>query len=339
MFEHITYEGILQRMLDKVPNTVDKREGSMIYDALAPAAVELQLMYINMDNALNESFIDTNHGQYLDRKAAEIGLERKKAILAIRKGTFNIEIPIGSRFSIEDVNFRVIERMGDTTYRLECETVGEIGNRYSGEMIPIDYIPGLISAVLTDILLSGEEAETDDNLRTRFYNRVQMPATSGNAFHYKQWALEVEGIGDCKIISLWNGPGTVKVIIVDSDKSIDSTLEPRVLDHIETVRPIGAAVTVRSPTAKNIAITANAILDSSVFLGNVQQAFADKIMTYFKSIIFKSSVVSYAIIGSLLLDVAGVSDYSDLRLNGEASNIVITNEEIPVLGSVLLEVI
>ena len=42
MYEDITYEVILKRMLDRIPSTMDKREGSIIYDALAPAAIELQ---------------------------------------------------------------------------------------------------------------------------------------------------------------------------------------------------------------------------------------------------------------------------------------------------------
>ena len=34
MFEDKTYENILQGMLNRVSNDVDKREGSVIYDAL-----------------------------------------------------------------------------------------------------------------------------------------------------------------------------------------------------------------------------------------------------------------------------------------------------------------
>ena len=36
MYENITYESILQRMLDRIPDDMDKREGAVIYDALAP---------------------------------------------------------------------------------------------------------------------------------------------------------------------------------------------------------------------------------------------------------------------------------------------------------------
>ena len=32
----MTFETILEQMLSAVPDTVDKREGSIIYDALAP---------------------------------------------------------------------------------------------------------------------------------------------------------------------------------------------------------------------------------------------------------------------------------------------------------------
>lgn len=85
-------------MLDKVSDTIDKREGSVIYDALAPAALELQLMYIELDVILNESFGDTASRKYLIKRAAERGLSPYNASKAILKGVFNIDIPIGNRF-------------------------------------------------------------------------------------------------------------------------------------------------------------------------------------------------------------------------------------------------
>lgn len=36
--DEMTFDYIMNRMLESVPDTVDKREGSIIYDALAPAA-------------------------------------------------------------------------------------------------------------------------------------------------------------------------------------------------------------------------------------------------------------------------------------------------------------
>jgi len=48
MYDNINYDLILNRMLDRVPSSFDKREGSIIYDALAPAAMELMGMYIEL---------------------------------------------------------------------------------------------------------------------------------------------------------------------------------------------------------------------------------------------------------------------------------------------------
>ena len=45
--EYFNYDTILQRMLDNVSSKVDKREGSIIYDAIAPCAAELAQMYIH----------------------------------------------------------------------------------------------------------------------------------------------------------------------------------------------------------------------------------------------------------------------------------------------------
>ena len=69
MYEDIIYEDILERMLDHVPDDMDKREGSVIYDALAPAAIELQLMYLELDVILKETFADTASREFLLRRA------------------------------------------------------------------------------------------------------------------------------------------------------------------------------------------------------------------------------------------------------------------------------
>ena len=75
MYENVTYESILQRMLDRIPDDMDKREGSIIYDALAPAAVELQLMYIELDTILRDTFASTTTDRdCMVLRAAERGI-------------------------------------------------------------------------------------------------------------------------------------------------------------------------------------------------------------------------------------------------------------------------
>ena len=335
----MTFEELIKSALEKVPNDMDKREGSVMHMALAPACFELAQVYMQLAYMADRTYVDTSTGEDLDKCCADMGIYRKQATQAIRKGVFNVEVPIGSRFGLEDATYCVVEKIKDFEYKLECEQLGRIGNLYSGNLLPISYIKGLTTAELKDILIAGEDLESDDRLRERFYLNVRMPATSGNVHHYKIWATEVEGVGDAKIFPLWDGPGTVKVLITDTDKlPADRGLIDKVALHIEEVRPIGVSVSVVAPTPKNIDINATLEIGTDVLLESVKQNVKVKIQEYFKSITFKKNIISYAIIGSLILDVEGVVDYTDLKLNNTAANIKLTEEEIPAIGNIVVEV-
>ena len=77
MYEHITYEGLIKRMMDRVlasNKNLDSREGSLLWYGQAPAAVELQNLYIALDTVLRETFADTASREYLILRAKERGL-------------------------------------------------------------------------------------------------------------------------------------------------------------------------------------------------------------------------------------------------------------------------
>jgi len=345
MYELQTYEAILQRMLDRVPNDIDKRPGSVIYDALAPAAAELAQMYVELDINLRLAFGETSSGVYLDLQASDMGVTRKPATAAKRKGLFwdannqPFDVPVGSRYSCEQVNFVVRSRLAAGEFELECETAGEIGNTVFGSLLPIDYIVGLARAELTDVIVPGEDVESDESLRARYLQKVREPGTSGNVADYKRWATEVIGVGTAKVMPLWNGPGTVKVIITDSDRRPASpSLVDAVAAHIEEVRPIGSAVTVVSATGKPIDVTATVTLATGYTLQQVQDAFVQQLEAYLRETAFELTYVSYARIGTLLLGTPGVVDYTNLLVNGGVSNIPLQDDEVPVLGTVTLGV-
>lgn len=336
MWENMTYENILNDMLSRVPSDVDKREGSIIYDALAPAALKLAEMYFQLQQFLDLVSGDTAVGEYLDRVVADYGITRKPATKAIRKIVTSGQVDIGTRWGIEETTYIITEKISDTEYKAECEQYGSIGNLYSGQLDNIDNVSG-VTATLADIIVSGEDEETDENLRARFFNQVRSTSTSGNIYDYKKWALEVPGVGNAKVFPLWNGPNTVKVLIVDSNMEVDETLEQTVYDHIETVRPIGAKVMVDSPSTLNIVIKAKVRLSSGYSIQAVQNAFIQSLEEYRQSVVFEDSYISYALIGKYLFEVDGVLDYSDLTLNEETANVTLGDEEIPTF-SVKLEV-
>ena len=229
MYEDMTYENILQGMLNRVPDDIDKREGSVIYDALAPAAYFLADQYFQLGNFVDLVLPDTALGEYLDRTVSAYGIARKTATAAVRKMITSGAVEIGTRWGISSLVYIVNKALTETEYAVICETNGAIGNQYSGEMQALSAVSG-ITATLGDIITAGTDEENDDAMRARFYEKVRLPATSGNAYHYQQWALEVPGVGAAKVIPLGDGPGTVTILVVDSDKAVSPTLPGKVAE-------------------------------------------------------------------------------------------------------------
>lgn len=335
MFENMTFEAILNDLLSRVTSDVDKREGSIIYDALAPCAYQLAQVYFMLDQYIDLVSGDTAIGEFLDRVVADYGIKRKPATYAVRKIVTSAAADIGTRWGLNDTVYKITELISANTYKAICEQSGEIGNTYTGVLENIDNVNGVI-ATLTDILTSAADEETDGNLRSRFYAQIQAPSTSGNADNYVRWALEVSGVGDAKVFPLWAGAGTVKVLIVDSSMEVDETLEQAVAAYIETVRPIGATVTVDSPAEEIISVTADITLDGSKTLADVQAAFTDAFTEYLRSTVFEAYTVSYAKIGSILLATAGVEDYTNLLINADTANVTIADDGMPIVGTVTL---
>lgn len=353
MFEEMTFENILKRMLDRIPNSMDKRQGSIIYDALAPAAVELTQAYITLDYIYSKLDANNLHDEELELFVNQrTGIERKKATKAIRKGIFSktdsspLNVPIGSRFTGEDLYYKVTKKIADGEFEVECEESGESGNAYIGTLIPVAYINGLGKAELVDMLTPGYEAESDESLLERYYERIRTPATSGNKYHYLNWAKEVPGVGDARVISLWAGDNTVKVVIIDSNKQpadqglvdmVQKYIDPESMGLGEGQAPIGAFCTVASATPKEINVSVFVSKEAEYSIEQVKSNIEEGIANYFKSIAFKKNMVSYAQVGSIILDSDGVLDYRDLRMNDGIENISIGNEEVAIIGQVVID--
>lgn len=238
MFESVTQGELLQRMLDQVNVKYDKREGSIIFDALAPASVELQNLYISLDSVLNESFADTASREYLIRHCEERGIEPKKASAATVKGVFTPETVdvLGERFSHEDFNYVVTEKISDGVYYLTCETIGADANGVTGQLIPIDYVKDLQTAYITEVIVPGENDEDTESLRQRYFNSIKSESFGGNKQDYIDRILAISGVGGVKVYSgsEWNGGGTVKIVFVNSDyQSPDSDFVDQIQKQID----------------------------------------------------------------------------------------------------------
>lgn len=356
MYEDQTFEAIMQRMLDRVPNNVDKREGSIIWNALAPAAAELAQMYVELDIIMRLAFADTSSGEYLTRRAAEIGVERKPATKAKRKGLFYdgndalMDVPIGSRFRIDDLIFVVTEQISTGEFVLECESPGTIGNAPSGEMLPIEYIDGLARAEMTDIIEHGVDEEDDESLRQRYFDALRGQAFGGNIADYRQKTLAIEGVSAVKVYPVWNGPGTVRLVILGANylpanigfvDRVQELIDPPPQGEGYGIAPIGHIVTVESAKPVPINVETTLLLDTGYtpesVLPEVQakiEAYLDELRKSWQDI--NHIIVRVALIDARILDVPGVLDVTGTKINGVDANATMADDEVPVLGQVTI---
>lgn len=354
MYENTTFEVILQRMLDRVPDQLDKRESSPIYNALAPAAVELQLMYIELDTILNESFADTQTRTYLIKRASERGVIPKAATYAVLKSEFtptSIEIPIGARFSLNDLNYYIKAKIEDGIYQVECEEPGVKGNQYFGDLIPIEYIDGLETAKLTELLIPGEDEEDTESLRRRYFNSLDSQSFGGNISDYKEKLNAINGVGGVKVYPTPDGiGGTVKLVIIDSNYNVpSSTLINEVQSKVDPIQnqgqgvgiaPIGHVVNVEGVTSTNINISTNITYQEGWQWIDIEPNVHKAIDDYFHELAESWSgesnlIVRISQIEIRLLNVAGVIDIADTSINELEQNFSLDADSIPIRGDVL----
>lgn len=207
MYEDQTYEIILERMLNRVSDKLDKRPSSPVYDLHSATAIEFQILYIELEYLIKNSYGDTAAREFLILLAKDRGLSPEPATKAILQGEFtptNIDVT-GKRFNIGEINYVVTEQITPGTYKVQCETEGVVGNQYLGDMIPMEYIDGLQTASLTSVLIPGEDEEDTEVFRQRYFDSFNEQSFGGNHADYMAKVKSIEGVGSCKVKRVWNG--------------------------------------------------------------------------------------------------------------------------------------
>ncbi len=180
--------------------------------------------------------------------------------------------------------------------------------------------------------------ETDESFRARILERIQKPIISGNKNHYIFWAKSVDGVGNAKVESCWNGNGTVKVVVLSSDFGVpsDEVIE-NVSNYIEEQRPIGASVTVVKATPVEVNVEATIVYDSNFTLEEIEQAFSEALQNYLNTISFdETKVLSYYKIGDIIFNIDGVMDIVEYTLNGEKVSLQTEFEEFFILSEAVV---
>ena len=358
------------------PDTVDKRQGSIIYDTLAVSDVQLAKAYIELKRYYYNSFALTAEGEYLDYRVAEAGLERHNVTPAVKRAQFTTAngqpavVPLGARFSTSSDSKALIYEVTSIctednmavpgSYLLTCETAGTCGNDYVGELIPVTYINRLAQSTMGELQIPGSDTEADADLRLRYLEAVKRPAFGGNVAQYRQWVLDMAGVGAVQVYPVWAGGGTVKISIVDAGyhpatpilvQRVQDALDPDVNKGLGLgLAPIGHTVTVDTPERMDIQISAELRLAMDMELVNVQDAVEQAIEEYLSTLrrqfgesgdsntymldVYRARVVS------AILQVVGVQNVTHLLLDGMDADIHLQEgpqvQQLPYCGNVTL---
>lgn len=351
IFEDFNFDYFMDTMLSNVPSTMDKREGAVIWDALAPAAIEFTNVFLQMSWIVANSYADTATGEWLDRRAMERGLHPYEASPAVLKGGFDVEIPLHTRFNLDVINYYVSEKLyeenGKFYYALTCEEDGIVGNITYGELIPMDYVEGLKHALAIGVITPGEDEEDTEEFRDRYFRSLNNKAFGGNIQDYKNKMEEIPGVGGVKVYPVWSGGGTVKIVFTTSEHNTPS------LDFIKEVQeildpvpfnqkglgqaPIGHCVTVEGTDDVEVNISTNLTLkvgySFELLEENINKTIDDYLFSLRKT--WKDSeniVIRISRIESRILDIEGIIDIEETKINSSFSNLELGENDLPVLG-------
>lgn len=369
--EEYTSEALLEAVLNRAPEGIDTRQGSIFYDAVAAIVDMIAKFYSDLELLIEMTAVDTATDEALTLKAADFGLSRWPAVSARYAVTLEgeAELEAGDRFYTDGAYF-VLGQDSSGDYYLEAEEPGESGNGIEAgtPAVPVEDEDDLESAAFGVLIIPGSDEETDENLRTRIKEKISGPAENGNRQQYKTWCESISGVGRALIYPLWNGPNTVKAVLFDYNgqpctaatvAAVQTYIDPATKGYTATVdgktytvgdgtgdgaAAIGAHFTAVSAQALPINIGADVWISSGTTPDQAEEEIKTAVSKYLKSLIFGSSkhedmVIRVSTIGACISSCPSVLDYMHLTLNGAAQNIMPGPDDAAIIGEVIINVL
>lgn len=346
-------DSIQKELLSEIEDSYEKSKGYFLWDILKAVAVGMKNLLEKLQIVSDKLDIENIYGEERERFIFQ------RTGITIRQATFsegvitvkgNGIVKKGDLFETEGlIRFKAVETVNvieQADIIVKAVTAGAIGNVPMGSItkMPIT-IQGITSCTNHTATEGGYQQENDKDLLVRYYERLREPATSGNIYHYKRWAKEVEGVGAVNVFPLWNGDNTVKIVIIDLERQpasdelvekVQNYIDPNSTGTGQGQAPIGAYCTVESAKPKIINVSVLLHVSKYVVLEVIKKEIENKIIEYFKQIAFEQEYASFAQIGANILSVENVLDYENMTLNGLTQNITCQKYEVMILGEVTL---
>lgn len=357
--ENSSAEEIHQRMMNNLPADIDDMPGGFPYDFTRPAALEIdEFVNYHLVRALMIAFPQYAWDEWLDLHGQQVHIERHhperasgKVRVTGKTGTVIAEGTIfctpatdsGPSIGFRTTEAKVIEADGTVLIDVAAVESG-MGSNVPANTVTLMAKPdkSITEIINPDPIRGGTERESNDD----YYDRIAAEYASsltflGNDSDYIRWAKEA-GAGDCIVIPAAEGPGTVKLVLVDGNgQPANERLVQDVYNHIvspenRSARLLptaccrlicGSATTVRV----NYVIT-RIIYDGTTTIEQIEADFASAVKAVYISA-KQQEVLRYNDVRPVISDIAGVIDFGTFLMNGETENIRLSREEYPETGT------
>lgn len=350
---------IHERMMANLPDDIDDMPAGFPYDFTMPAAIEKsEFINYHMVRALMIAFPQYAWDEWLELHGQQVHIPRHEAEHATGyvnvTGTAGTVILAGTVFctpatdispALEySTNEEITIGADETaTIPVTAVTAGIISNVAANTICIMAKPDKNISSITNaEAITGGAERESDDD----YYDRIAAEYANsmtylGNDSDYIRWAKEA-GAGDCIVVSAFNGPGTVKLVLVDRNgEPANETLINTVYNYIvspndRTKRLLPTACAELScvaATTINIDYTCTGLLlDETTDIEQFKTDFRAAVMAVYDSA-KTESILRYNDVRPLISAISGVEDFDTFTMNGKTENIRLAQDEYPQTGT------
>lgn len=357
--ENNSAEEIHQRMMNNLPADIDDMPGGFPYDFTMPAALEKdEFINYHMVRALMIAFPQYAWDEWLDLHGQQVHLERH----APKKASGKVEVT-GAPGTLILAGTIFCTPATDIGPAIEFESLEDVEIGKEGViLIPVSAVESGTSSIVpanTVVLMAksnknitgvnnpeaitgGTERESNNDFYDRIAAEYQNSMTYlGNDADYERWSKQA-GAGDCIVVPVAEGPGTVKLVLVDGNgQPANEELVQAVYNYIvspddRSARLLPTAcsklICVPATTVKVDFTITGLLLDETTDIERVKVDFTAAIKAVYTSA-KQHSILRYNDVRPIISDIAGVLDFEDFFMEGDTKNIRLGSEEYPETGT------
>jgi uncharacterized phage protein gp47/JayE len=313
-------------------------------------------LYGLVKTVMQQSFVQTATGSWLDLKVREMGISRKVAIKTKVYLTLSCKSPAAQNITIPAGTICKSQKdAGGNDYRFITteETVLEEGQTII-HVIAEAELPGTpwnvgrntITRMVTRVtgihavnngvgflIREGSDPEFDEQLRERAITKWETLGLGGTRGAYRNWALSVPGVIAASVLDDFPfGPGTVGVVILGENGVPSADLINEVYQYIKARKPLTADVRILSPDIRSIDLDIEVIRYASAARETVETGVREAINAYSSRLQLGEGLIIARLINEIM-DVPGVYN---MKVNTPLQDINVAVDQFLIFDQVVI---